>query len=125
MSFAGLNQTPVATSFLMGERLFVDNPLTLVDVGARGGIPLEWAIFGDQMRAVGFEPNQDECARLNEDGRSNIRYLPYALDEYAREREFFIAKAGPSCGFYPYKKSSLDRCFDAHTAEIGLGDQWT
>lgn len=40
-------------------------PFTLVDVGCSGGIDSIWRIFGERLRAFGFDPNIDECKRLS------------------------------------------------------------
>lgn len=37
----------------------------LADVGASGGISKLWHVFGDALRATGFDPLIGEVARLN------------------------------------------------------------
>jgi len=37
---------------------------TVVDVGCSGGIDTAWRVFGPKLTAFGFDPNLDECARL-------------------------------------------------------------
>ena len=55
------------------------NPITLVDVGARGGVSSEWHLFGKNLRVLGFEPDSKECKRLNSETESNHIYFPTAL----------------------------------------------
>jgi FkbM family methyltransferase len=37
---------------------------TLLDVGCSGGIHPAWRAFGDRLKAIGFDPNVEEVARL-------------------------------------------------------------
>lgn len=62
------------------------SPLTLVDVGASGGIPSEWDALGDAIRVIGFEPDAEECRRLNEGSERERIYFPIAL--YDRKGTF-------------------------------------
>lgn len=54
--------------------------VTLVDVGARGGVDQRWRPFYSSLSVVGFEPDPKECARLNErHWPYRVRFLPNAL----------------------------------------------
>ena len=49
---------------------------TLVDIGCGGGIDAAWRNFR-RLRAFGFDPNPEECARLNSLARgSGVEYVP-------------------------------------------------
>lgn len=49
---------------------------TLVDVGCSGGIDQAWRVFGDRLRAVGFDPAVAECERLNaNETLSDVRFV--------------------------------------------------
>jgi Methyltransferase FkbM domain len=53
-----------------------DEPLTLVDIGCSGGIDAAWRGFEPQLRAVGIDPNVEECARLSAiETNPNVRYV--------------------------------------------------
>jgi FkbM family methyltransferase len=41
----------------------LDEPIVVVDVGCRWGFADTWEL-GDRCRAIGFEPDEDECERL-------------------------------------------------------------
>lgn len=41
-----------------------NDDFVLVDVGCGGGIDAAWRVFGDRLKAVGFDPNVDEIERL-------------------------------------------------------------
>jgi len=57
---------------LLGEERF-----TLVDIGCSGGIDRVWRLFGPRLRAFGFDPNVDECARLNAaETLPGVSYVP-------------------------------------------------
>lgn len=40
------------------------DPIVLVDVGARGGLPVHWQKLSDRLDVIGFEPDVDEWRRL-------------------------------------------------------------
>lgn len=42
-----------------------DVPFTVIDVGCSGGIDPAWRLFGNRLRAYGFDPNINECTRLS------------------------------------------------------------
>lgn len=54
---------------------------TLVDVGCSGGIDPAWRLFGDRLRAVGFDASVAECDRLTaEETNPDIRYIAAFVD---------------------------------------------
>jgi FkbM family methyltransferase len=56
------------------------DPIVLADVGARGEAEQPWrALSGDTLRVVGFEPDEQECERLNREAGEGHDYLPVAL----------------------------------------------
>jgi hypothetical protein len=68
----------VATPFarLVAERL-QDERFTLVDVGCSGGIHPVWRVFGDGLRAFGFDPNVEEVSRLSKaEDLPGVSYIP-------------------------------------------------
>ena len=64
-------------------------PLTIIDVGAAGGIDPFFRRFPDDscIRFVGFEPNPDEFSGLKED--ATTRYYPYAISNEVAEADFY------------------------------------
>lgn len=70
------NPNPQMTFRLSEEGVFRDDPFSLVDIGASGGIEPHWRAFRDSLQAVGFDPLVDEIARLNSIERSPaIKYI--------------------------------------------------
>ena len=88
---------------LKGERV------VLLDVGVRGGVHSRWQRVQGLIDIVGFEADESECARLNEEAKCssvNVRYLPFALGKN-RERgvKFYICKSpGNSSLYEPNRK---------------------
>ncbi|MCA1672106.1 MAG: hypothetical protein LC799_07870 [Actinobacteria bacterium] len=48
------------------------HPIVLMDVGARGVAPPELDSLGSSVRRVGFEPDPQECRRLNDEGQGTF-----------------------------------------------------
>ena len=65
--------------------------LTALDVGARDGFTQDLAPIARCVDAIGFEPDADECARLNTAIETrpvpwrSLRYLPTAIGEECRD----------------------------------------
>jgi len=78
-------------------RASLADPLTLVDVGARGALDPPWdSIAPSALRVIGFEPDSEECARLSADAQANRQFLPVALWSQEGEVVVHIA-ASPTC----------------------------
>jgi methyltransferase FkbM-like protein len=74
-----------------------DEPLTLVDIGCSGGIDLAWRGFEPQLRAVGIDPNVEECARLSAiETNADVRYVGGFADW---DHSSALAKAREQRGF--------------------------
>jgi FkbM family methyltransferase len=70
---------------------------TYVDVGARGALGQPWASLPrDRLRVVGFEPDPEECAALNEGARPGDVYFPYAAWDCDATISLNVASE-PSC----------------------------
>jgi FkbM family methyltransferase len=70
-----------------------ERPLTLVDVGAMGGLEPDWAWLKDEglLKTVGFEPDEREFAALRSDERTVFH--PCALSsEAGRSLELHVAR---------------------------------
>lgn len=52
------------TRCLVERDQFADHPFSLIDVGCGGGIARLWRCFEPALRAVGIDPQIDECLRL-------------------------------------------------------------
>jgi FkbM family methyltransferase len=70
-------------------------PVRLVDVGARGGIDQRWKPFHSVLDVLGFEPDPDECERLNQAAGGlpyRSRFLAYALGRDEHEVTFNVCR---------------------------------
>ena len=89
------------TRELVATGIFSGDPFQIIDVGAFGGIQKQWHVLGDAANHIAFEPNPDECRKLQEGNRdSNIRYYPYALGEQSGERVFYVRDYSHGCSFF-------------------------
>jgi FkbM family methyltransferase len=99
--------------------------LRLFDVGARGGIDPRWHPFHGYIDAVGFEPDREECDRLNREAASAdppIRFLPYALAGAEEEVTFYEANWPPASSIYPPNEEFL-RPFPYASHLLGVKDR--
>lgn len=69
---------------------YQQSPLTLLDVGARYGVQTHWRSCNKYLRVIGFEPDSDECRRLNncENLQNDSHYLNLALSDENGTRTF-------------------------------------
>lgn len=75
-----MNYSPWMTQYVTEKGLLAHDPLTIVDVGASGGIANYWTAFGKFFKAFGFEPLIAECDRLNAQNTiENVAYFPYFI----------------------------------------------
>lgn len=85
---------------------YLQEKIVWFDVGARYGLGSTFTRLSKEgrMDIIGFEPDQEECARLNQldDG---ITYYPYALGSKNGEADFYITKhPGASSFLKPNEK---------------------
>ena len=77
----------------------LEKPIVLIDIGAVGNPPSHWLPLKDRIHLIGFEPNQEECKKLNEAGCGyrESEFLPYAIGEKNEYRTFYITKYHECC----------------------------
>jgi FkbM family methyltransferase len=95
-------------------QLVADEPLVLIDIGARGDPEEPWALMDPAaLRVVGFEPDREECERLSrkDPGR---RYLPQAVWDETTDVDVHVA-AHPGCtSVHPPNGPLLERYAPEH-----------
>lgn len=83
---------------LLHDQLTQNHRLTVVDVGAMGGLQQEWALIPRYVRPVLFEPNPVEAAKLR--GRltnfADAQVIECALFNASGSRPLYITR-GPGC----------------------------
>jgi FkbM family methyltransferase len=98
------------TSFLVKETsVFRDNPIVILDIGARGGIGREWDVLGDQIRAYAFEPDEKECSRLAAGSPAYLNYIPRALGRVRGKQTLYQTALPDSAGLYRTRMDYFDR----------------
>jgi len=102
MIYSSFSFNPRFTKYLVKNEIFKNCPLTIVDVGARGGPEYHWANYGSSIQLIGFEPDTEECNRLNKTllPGSRIKFYPVALHKN-RGKYTFYHQAPAASGFYP------------------------
>lgn len=113
---------------------WLEELLVVVDVGARWGAGERWRQYGPNVRVVGFDPDDDECARLTamEPPDGVVRYVPAALGPVTGPATLHVT-AEPACSsLYPPDPAALRHRPELHviapagTAEIAMTtlDEW-
>ncbi|HVL51216.1 MAG TPA: FkbM family methyltransferase [Actinomycetota bacterium] len=85
-------------------------PLTVVDVGCRWGPAEQWSKLPN-VRLYGFDPDPEECERLNRaaGGNRRVTYVPAALGAAPGEAKLHLA-AEPACSsLYPPDEELAER----------------
>ena len=105
-----INHNPPMTRYLVETTdVFRDDPVTIVDVGARWGFNPEWEVFGKHLHIYCFEPDEEECHRLNASAATNVKYVPCALGRTEGEATLYETKLSASSGLYKTNMSYFAR----------------
>lgn len=75
------------------------------------------------IQAVGFEPDIEECERLNKDTNKSTTYrslifLPFALGSVSAERTLFLCRSKGASSFYKPNRSFLERFPDTQRYDV-------
>ena len=105
-SARAVERTSELVAELLGER-----SVTVLDVGARWGSTGGWWTVPPLARIVGFEPDADECARLNAALLPNaaVRYVPTALGRATGTATLFVTEEPACSSLYPPDESLAAR----------------
>ncbi|WP_051356943.1 FkbM family methyltransferase [Azorhizobium doebereinerae] len=87
----------------------LSGPLTLVDVGARWGVLGRWAALGEKARIVGFDPDAEECGRLNAVAPPNVRYVAAGLADTEGTRTLHVAKQPACSSIFPPVRALVEQ----------------
>lgn len=120
MAHEQINLNAKMTKFLVNElKIFADSPLTILDVGARGGSEQHWQIYGEQLYQIGLEPDLEECQKLNQELASfNYKFYPVALGRCKELRTFYLCQEAAGSSFYPANLQFLQRFPDEHSLQM-------
>lgn len=98
--------------------LFADDPLILVDVGARWGLDARWEAFGKSLKAYCFEPDTAECERLNAAAHSGVTYIPAALGARTGKATLYKTRLKESSGLYQTNAAFFNRLLNCDNATV-------
>jgi FkbM family methyltransferase len=95
----------VVLSRLLSQRLVV------VDVGARWGFAQAWDRLREKCLTIGFEPDEEECARLSEihRGDQRMRFVPVALGAQSGLATLYLTRDRKGCSIYPPATEAVTR----------------
>jgi FkbM family methyltransferase len=88
----------IITDLLYKHRLLTDK-LIVIDCGAAGGSFQEWDSLSDKIIIHGFDPDEDECNRLNANAKSKglqHYYYPLLIANNSKNRNFYVTNDSAS-----------------------------
>jgi FkbM family methyltransferase len=119
MNSIAINLKPAMTRHLVGRTdLLRENPVVIVDVGARSGFKEEWKEFGDCLRVFCFEPDREECETLNASAAANVTYLPFALGARSSAATLYHTRFSDSTGLYKTNWDYFSRLLNRDNAIV-------
>jgi len=89
--------------------------LTLVDVGAMGGLEAEWQCIRNDIRVVGFEPDDREFSKLSPS--PNRLFLNLAVSQESADLEFYVSREPGKSSVYEPNFDELRNFPDAQRFE--------
>lgn len=103
------------------EEDYRPNPITLVDVGARGGLKRNWQAARRHLRVLGFEPDVREYQRLVQTAGSSptpVRYFNVALHHERGSLPLYLTRNRALSSIFEPDRSFLDSFPDAERFDI-------
>ena len=108
------------THYMVSNSFFKKSNMVVVDVGALGGAKRYWNNnYHDQVKIIGFEPDREECSRLNKNlvNEKHV-YYPRFLFSQAGRKKFYITRNPGSSSFYSNTTSHWNRYPDKSNLEV-------
>lgn len=104
------------------KRLLGNEPVQVLDVGARGGMQPRWRPFAEVLDAIGFEPDPDECRRLSSlpPDSARRRFFPYALGSVHQRLPFYVCQSPRCSSLYPPNEAFVGRFSDTIRSMMSL-----
>jgi FkbM family methyltransferase len=91
-----VNQAAPLTRWLVDMRALAE-PFVLIDVGVYGGEQIRWHALGNNLMVHGFDPIEEEIARLRQSAGSPRRhYHQMAIGAEDTECDFYVNAANPT-----------------------------
>lgn len=118
MSLQNLNLSPRLTNYLVDKHFFKSKPFISVDIGARGGADPLWMFYGDQVKIIGFEPDAQECQRLNKQAAPNQQFFPYMLYKQKESKTFYFTNLPAGSSLLPMIPEIVQRFPDYENLSV-------
>jgi FkbM family methyltransferase len=116
----GVDQTGPKLQAL-AELTLGGRPLAVVDVGALWGLLPELQPIERFVSAVGFDPDAEECERLNAAAQERglrQRFLPYAVTGADERRTFHLMRKEATSSLLEPNRDFFDRFPDAERVDV-------
>lgn len=104
----------------------LDEPIVIIDIGARGGLQNKWGYLTELISWIGFEPDSEECNRINtsyQRSKFNFSIYPYAISDSKGKKIFYVTKFPYSSGFIPGDKNFLKRLYSVASENLKIVKQ--
>ena len=101
-----------STATLLGPlAVHLDRPLVAIDVGCRDAEAANWLPFEPNVQLIGFEPDPEECARLQREmkGPADRRFVPVALGARPGEAVLHLTRHVQSSSLYEPDPEAIER----------------
>ena len=108
MPINSTNRKPRSLGYLQDILSSSDDRFVLMDIGARDGVSRTWTPIADMARIIGFEPDTDECERLNNNGMG-VEFIASALAASPGKRPFYLTEWEDCSGFMPCDENYFGR----------------
>jgi hypothetical protein len=119
-----INSQPKLIPWLVHQGEFTNEPVRILDIGARAGLENLWRFYEDRVEQIGIEPDIQECDRLNRESvNSKHKFYPVALGRKQETRTFSVCQWGGSSSFYPANMDFLKRFPDEERKLMQVREQ--
>ena len=108
MPINSTNPNPRSLNYLQSILPVGDDKFVMMDIGARGGIAPTWKPIAEMARIIGFDPDPDECERLNHQ-ELGVEFVPFALASGPGKRPFYLTELEYCHGFKASNEEFLGR----------------
>lgn len=117
-----------------GLARYFGRPLVVADIGCRWGFATAWSALGAHVQLIGFDPDAEECARLERlhRGSAGVQFVPMGLGRRRGRAKLHLTREPACSSLYPPDTRALRHrpdlsCIEpAGTATIQLTtiDRW-
>ena len=93
----------------MFENFYHAHPLTLIDVGASGGISPHWLQHSRHLRIIGFEPDARAFEKLRSEQGHSTKYLNLGLHSSKGQVNFYLTRKQEGSSCFEPNRAMLER----------------